>query len=327
MRAIISGTGHYVPEKRMTNQDFEKIVDTSDEWIVTRTGIKERRILPEGKGTSFMATEAARIALRESGIDASDIGLIILATVTPDMPVPSAVSILQKELNTSHCWGFDLNGGCSGFLFALAVAEQYIRTGTHRHVLVVGADKMSSIVDYEDRNTCVLFGDGAGAVVVSAGTDDDHGILEVDLHLDGEGIDLLHIKAGGSLMPASHETVDNRWHYVYQDGQPVFKKAIKGMVDVSKKLLDRRGLAPVELKYLIPHQANARIIRAVGEKLGLRPDQVVINIDKYGNTTAATIPIALSELRGTGCISRGDWVMFTTFGAGFTWGSMLLRWA
>lgn len=327
MGATIAGVGHFVPERRLTNAELEKMVDTNDEWITTRTGIKERRILDADKGTSFMAVQAARMMIDQGIVSADEIDLIILATVTPDMPVPSAASFVQRELNATNCWGFDLNGGCTGFLYALATGSQFIETGKYQKVLVIGADKMSSIIDYQDRNTCVIFGDAAGAVLLEPSKTPDAGIIDFDLHLDGKGIDHLNMTGGGSLHPASSETVRNRMHYVYQDGKTVFKHAVKGMADISEKLLDRNGVSSEELRFLIPHQANNRIIEAISKKLKLRPDQVIVNIQNYGNTTAATIPLALSEAYRNHQLKKGDRILLSAFGAGFTWGSLLLRWS
>lgn len=326
MRAIITAVGHFTPEKKLTNQDLEKMVNTNDEWITTRTGIKERRILENGKATSDMAVKAAEMVLNQRGISADEIDLIILATVTPDMLVPSAAAYVQTKLNANHCWGFDINGGCTGFLYALTTGAQFIETGKHQKVLVIGADKMSAIIDYEDRNTCVLFGDAAGAVLLEP-THDDYGIYDAILRLDGSGSKYLFMAAGGSLHPATHETVEKRMHYVYQDGKSVFKNAINGMTDVSMKLIQRNHLTGKDIKLFIPHQANYRIIDAVAKKMDLAEDQVIVNIQKYGNTTAATIPLAMSEAYQNKMMSRGDWIMMSAFGAGFTWGSLLLKWA
>jgi len=327
MRAIITGVGHYAPETRLTNKDLEKMVDTSDEWITTRTGIKERRILGKGKGISYMAVRAAQSLLKRRNISADELDLIIVGTVTPDMISPSAAAIVQRELKASNCWGFDVNGGCSGFIFAFATGSQFIETGKCKKVLVIGGDKMSGLLDYEDRNTCAIFGDGAGAVLLEPSDETDDGVKDFVLGLDGSGADYLHVKAGGSLHPASHETVDKKMHYVFQDGKAVFKKAVKGMADVSLQVLKQNGLTPDDLKVLIPHQANIRIIDSVSKKLGLPADKVVINIENYGNTTSGTIPIALSEAYEQGRLEKGDWILFSAFGAGFTWGSVLFKWA
>ena len=326
MRANITGIGHYAPEKRLTNADLERMVETNDEWITTRTGIKERRILDHDKGTSYMAIRAAREALADSGLAPEEIELILVATVTPDQWVPSMAALIQDALDARNCWGYDINGGCTGFLCAFATAAQFIQSGTHRRVMVIGADKMSAIVDYEDRNTCVLFGDAAGAVVMEPTTQAGVGVQDFMLHLDGSGFESLYMLGGGSLRPASHETVDQKMHYIYQDGRTVFKRAVKGMAEASEALLQRNGLQGKDVKLLIPHQANLRIINAVADKVGLLPEQVAINIQKYGNTTAATIPLALYEAYQDNRLQADDWVVMTAFGAGFTWGSLLLKW-
>jgi 3-oxoacyl-[acyl-carrier-protein] synthase-3 len=327
MRAIITGVGHYVPDKILSNSDLEKMVDTNDEWITTRTGIKERRILDKEKGTSYMAIKAAQVVLDETQTSPDELDLILLATVTPDMPVPSTASFIQKNIGASNSWGFDINGGCTGFMCALATGAQFIESGRHKKVMVIGADKMSAITNYEDRTTCVLFGDAAGAVLLESSAENDLGIKDFILHLDGSGAEFLAMTGGGSLHPASRETVDQKMHYVYQDGKTVFKHAVSGMVDVTEKIVERNRLTGKDIKFFIPHQANFRIIDAAAKKMRLEPDQVVININKYGNTTAATIPLAMSETYRDNKLKKGDWVVTAAFGAGFTWGSMLLRWA
>ena len=327
MRATITGIGHYVPDKILSNSDLEKIVDTNDEWITTRTGIKERRILDKEKGTSYMATRAAEIVLEETQTSPDELDLILLATVTPDMPVPSAVAFVQRNLGATNSWGYDINGGCTGFMCALATGTQFIESGRHKKVLVIGADKMSAITNYEDRKTCVLFGDAAGAVLLEPSEEDGSGIEDFIMHLDGSGAEALKIEAGGSLYPASRETVDQKLHYIWQDGKTVFKHAVTGMADVSAKIMERNRLTEKDITFFIPHQANYRIIDAAAKKTGLDEDRVVINIDKYGNTTAATIPLAMSETYRDKKLKRGDWVVLAAFGAGYTWGSILLRWA
>ncbi|MDX2441348.1 MAG: beta-ketoacyl-ACP synthase III [Desulfobacterales bacterium] len=331
MRAIIAGVGHFAPENKLTNKDLEQMVDTNDEWITTRTGIKERRILGKGKGTSFMAVKAAEMVLSKRNISADELDLIIVATVTPDMPVPSTAALVQKELKTSNCWGFDLNGGCTGFVYALSVASQFVESGKHQKVMVIGADKMSAIIDYEDRNTCVLFGDAAGAVLIEPSNDnlanDNLGIRDFILHMDGSGYKSLYVNAGGSLEPASQETVSKRKHFVYQDGKAVFKRAVKDMADVSIQIMEKNNLTGKDIRFLIPHQANFRIIDAVAKKMNLDEDHVVVNIGKYGNTTAATIPLAMSEAYQDGLIKKGNWIVISAFGAGYTWGSCLIKWA
>ena len=327
MKAIITGIGHYVPENRLTNQDLEKIVDTNDEWIKTRTGITERRILGKNIGTSFMAAKAAKAVLKNTNVSPDELDLIILATVTPDMMFPNTAALVQKEINATNCWGFDLSAGCSGFVYAVATGAQFIESGRHKKVMVIGADKMSAIANYEDRTTCVLFGDAAGAVLLEPSEDDDLGIMDFSLHIDGEGADSLYMPAGGSLMPASHETVSKKLHFLYQDGKTVFKHAVTRMAGVSADLLAKNRLNNEDIKAFIPHQANLRIIDAVAKKINLNPDQVVINIEKYGNTTAATIPLALSEAYENKRLRPGDWVLMAAFGAGYTSGSLLFKWA
>ena len=327
MRAIITGVGHYAPETRLTNKDLEKMVETSDEWITSRTGIKERRILGDGKGVSYMGVRAAQALLKRRNISADELDLIIVGTVTPDMISPSAAAIIQRELKATNCWGFDVNGGCSGFIFAFGAATQFIETGKCKKVLVIGGDKMSGLLDYEDRNTCAIFGDGAGAILLEPSDEEDDGVKDFLFGMDGSGADSLHVKAGGSLHPPTHETVDKKMHYVFQDGKTVFKKAVKGMADVSVEILKKNNFTSDDLKLLIPHQANIRIIDAVSKKLGLPPEKVAINIDRYGNTTSGTIPIALSEAYEAGKLEKGDWILVSAFGAGFTWGSVLFKWA
>ena len=327
MQAMITGVGHFVPENKLTNQDLEKIVDTSDDWITSRTGIHERRILDKDKGTSYMATKAAEAVLAQTRTRPDEIDLILIATVTPDMPVPATAALVQDNLGAANSWGFDINGGCTGFICALATGSQFIKAGSHRKVMVVGADKMSSIVNYEDRTTCILFGDAAGAVLLEASSDHNLGIKDYILHLDGSGAENLKMPAGGSLHPASRDTVDKHMHYVYQDGKKVFKHAVSGMADVSAEIVERNNLTDEDIAYLIPHQANLRIIDAAARRMGLDPKRVIININKYGNTTAATIPLAMSEAYRDNKLKKGDWVVTSAFGAGFTWGSLLLKWA
>lgn len=327
MRAIITGAGHFVPEQRLTNADLEQLVETDDEWIFSRTGIKERRILEKDKGLSYMAAQAAQMILDEKSISADELDLIILATSTPDMMIPSAAALVQEKLKAGNCWGFDLNAGCAGFIYALSTGSQFVETGRYRKVMVIGADKMSSIINYKDRNTCVIFGDGAGAVLLEPSEDESLGIRDFILRLDGSGSPYLNVPAGGSLLPASPETVEKRMHYVFQDGKTVFKHAVIGMADLSAKLLERNRLGSKDIKLLIPHQANIRIIDSVAKKLGLEPEQLIVNIEKYGNTTAGTIPLAMSEAYHKKMMSRGDRILISAFGAGFAWGSLLLVWA
>jgi 3-oxoacyl-[acyl-carrier-protein] synthase-3 len=325
-RAKITAVGHYLPERRVTNKDLEKTVDTSDEWIVERTGIRERRFVAKGQAASDLGAAAARRLLERRGIDAAEIDLIIVATVTPDMFFPSTACLVQTKIGAKNAWGFDLSGACSGFLYALATAAQFIASGAHSKVLVVGADVMSSIIDFQDRATCVLFGDGAGAVLVEPAADGELGIIDFILRGDGGGGQFLCMPAGGSLNPASTDTVSKKMHYVHQDGRNVFKFAVRGMADVSEEILNKHGLGPADLKLYIPHQANLRIIKAAVEKMGLKDEQVAVNIDRYANTTAGTIPICLSEAFECKRFQREDMILLASFGAGFTWGSLLLRW-
>jgi 3-oxoacyl-[acyl-carrier-protein] synthase-3 len=324
-RATISAVGHYVPDDVLTNADLEKMVDTSDEWIRTRTGIVERRMLREG-ASSDMGARALEAVLGRRGITAADLDLIICATVTPDMMFPSTACLIQEKVGARNAWGFDLSGACSGFLFALATAAQFVENGTCRTVAVVGTDKMSSITDYTDRNNCILFGDAAGAILVERAPEGGGGILDCILRTDGAGGKYLNLKAGGSAMPASHETVDRRLHYLYQDGKSVFKVAVIAMADVSAEILQRNGLAGSDIDWLVPHQANLRIIDATAKRMGLDREKVMINIDRYGNTTAATIPLCLSEWWQCGKLKKGQKIVLASFGAGYTWGATLIAW-
>ena len=326
LRAKLTAVSHFLRERRVTNKDLEKIVDTSDEWIVERTGIRERRIAAKGQATSDLAAGAARGVLEKRGIDASELDLIIVATVTPDMFFPSSACLVQNKIGASRAWAFDLSGACSGFLYALATAAQFIGSGVHKKVLVIGADVMTSIIDFKDRATCVLFGDGAGAVLLEPVEEGETGIIDFILHSDGSGGQFLYMPGGGSLNPSSPETIEKRMHYVHQDGRNVFKFAVRGMAEVSHEILTKHGLTAKDLKLYIPHQANLRIINAAVEKMGLSPAQVAINIDRFANTTAGTIPICLSEAVDSKSVTRGDLLLLASFGAGFTWGSLLLRW-
>jgi 3-oxoacyl-[acyl-carrier-protein] synthase-3 len=325
-RAKITAVSHYLPERRVTNTDLERIVDTSDEWIVERTGIRERRVAAKGQATSDLGTAAAVRLLEKRGIDAAELDVIIVATVTPDMFFPSSACLVQTKIGAKRAWGFDLSGACSGFVYAVATGAQFIGTGASNKVLVIGADVMTSILDFQDRSTCVLFGDGAGAVLLEPAEEGERGIIDFVLKCDGSGGKYLYMPAGGSLNPATAETVEKKMHYVYQDGRTVFKFAVRGMADISSELLNRHGLSAKDLKLYIPHQANLRIITAAVEKMGLDESQVAINIDRYANTTAATIPICLSEAVESKKLQKKDLVMMSSFGAGFTWGSLLLRW-
>ena len=325
-RAKITAVSHYLPERRVTNKDLEKIVDTSDEWIFARTGIRERRVAEKGQATSDLGAAAAKRLLDNRGLNPAEIDLIIVATVTPDMFFPSSACLLQTKIGANKAWAFDLLGACSGFLYALATAAQFVGAGTHKKVLVVGADIMSSIIDFQDRATCVLFGDGAGAVLVEPAEEGEEGIIDFILRSDGTGGQFLYMPGGGSLNPPSAETIEKKMHYVHQDGKNVFKYAVRGMADVSHEILVRHGLSGNDLKLYIPHQANLRIIQAAVDRMGLAPSQVAINIDRYANTTAGTIPICLSEAVEFKQIKKNDLILLASFGAGFTWGSLLLRW-
>lgn len=326
-KAKISAVSHYVPDKVLTNFDLERMVDTSDEWIRSRTGIKERRILEEGRATSDMAAEAVKKLCENRGIDPMEIEVIIVATVTPDMFFPSTGNLVQEKAGAKHAWSFDVAAACSGFLFALSVGSQFIKAGTHDKVVVIGSDKMSAITNYRDRNTCVLFGDAAGAVLLEPAEKEKEEIIDFKLYSDGSGAEYLKMKAGGSLNPASLETIANDWHFIYQDGKSVFKFAVQKMSDVAFEILRENGFSGKDLKLLVPHQANLRIIDATVNRLGISYDQVMINIERFGNTTAATIPLALSEAYETGKLDPQDLILFATFGGGFTWGSTLLYWA
>jgi 3-oxoacyl-[acyl-carrier-protein] synthase-3 len=302
------------------------MVDTTDEWIRTRTGISERRILEEG-ASSDMGAKAIEMLLRNRGIGAGEIDVIVVASVTPDMFFPSTACLIQEKIGAKNAWGFDVSAACSGFLYALVIGEQLVATGAYKKVVVVGTDKMSSITDYTDRNTCILFGDAAAAVLLEPSADDSIGIIDHKLYVDGTGGGALHMKGGGSLHPATHETVDKKWHFLYQDGKAVFKVAVIGMADVSEEIMKRNNLTGNDVDYLVPHQANLRIIDACRERMGLDPSKVMINIDRYGNTTAATIPLCLSEWWHCGKLKRGQTLILSSFGAGYTWGAVLLKWA
>ena len=326
IRAQITALGMYVPEKRVTNDDLALLVDTSDEWIRERSGISERRIVSDGQANSDLSVKAIENAFQGGDFRPEELDLIIVATVTPDMMFPSTACIVQDKIGARNAWSFDLSGACSGFLYAMATGAQFVQTGMYKKVLVVGTDVMSSILNFEDRSTCVLFGDGAGAILLEPTEDHDVGIIDFLLHSDGAGGKFLYMPAGGSLHPASHETIDKKMHYVHQDGRNVFKHAVKLITEVSRDILERNGYTADDVNLLIPHQANLRIIQSSLERLGLSPDRVVINIDRYANTTAATIPIGLTEAHQQGRIKKGDLLLLASFGAGFTWGSVLLRW-
>jgi len=325
-RVKISALGTYLPPRLLTNADLEKLVDTNDEWIMSRVGIKERHIVDKGVATSDLAAEAARRALAQRGIEASDLDAIIVATVTPDMMFPATACLVQDKIGAKNVWGFDLQAGCSQFVYALQVGAQFIATGAHKKVMVIGADVMSSIIDYTDRATCVLFGDGAGAVILEP-ADDDSGLIDFMHEVDGSGGCSLYMPGGGSLHPSSHETVDKKMHYVHQDGSAVFKFAVRKMSEACVDILKRNGLTGDDIDLMIPHQANLRIIHATAERLKLPLQKVIINIDRYGNTTGATIPLAMHTAIEQGKLKKGSLVLLAAVGAGFTVGTTLLRWA
>jgi len=326
-RAKISALGTYVPPRLLTNEDLEKMVDTNHDWIMDRTGIRERHIADKGVATSDLSVQAAKKALSERGLKPADLEAILVATVTPDMLFPSTACLVQHKLGAKGAWGFDLSAACSAFVYALQVGAQFIATGAHERVMVIGADVMSSIIDYTDRATCVIFGDGAGAVILEPAEDDSVGMIDFIHEVDGSGGCSLYMPGGGSLHPATHETVDKKMHYVHQDGQAVFKYAVRKQAELCEKLLQRNGLKGSDIKAFIPHQANKRIITATADRLGLRPESVIINIDRFGNTTAATIPLAMETARQEGKLKKGDLVLLASVGAGFTTGVALLRWA
>ena len=325
--AKITGVAGYVPPRVVTNHDLEKIVDTTDEWIRTRTGIRERHYADPGVASSHLGTEAARKLLAARGISADEIELIVVATVTPDMLFPATACLIEDRLGAKNAWGFDLSAACSGFSYALTVGAQFVGAGSHKKVLVIGADVMSSILDFKDRGTCVLFGDGAGAVLLEPAKDDSEGIVDFAHDVDGSGGCILRMPAGGSLHPASQETVEMRMHYVHQEGQSVFKYAVRRMSDLSAQILQRNGLSAKDLALVVPHQANLRIIRAMQERLELDDSKVLVNIDRFANTTAATIPLGLVDAVEQKRLRKGDLVLVITVGAGFTTGAVLLRWA
>lgn len=323
--AAITAVQGYVPDYVLTNAELEKMVDTSDEWITARTGIKERRILKgEGKATSDMAVEAINKLLKKRGITANDLDMIIVATVTPDMLFPSTACVIADKIGATKCWGYDVSAACSGFLFSLQNASSYIQSGLAKKILVVGADKMSSVVDYQDRNTCVIFGDGCGCVLLEP-NEEGLGIQDAMLHIDGAGGAFLRQKAGGSAYPATAETVQNREHYIYQEGKTVFKFAVTNMAEVSANLMERNNLKSDDINWLVPHQANLRIIEATRERIGLPAERVMINIQRYGNTTNGTIPLCLWEWESQ--LKKGDNLILAAFGGGFTWGALYLKWA
>jgi 3-oxoacyl-[acyl-carrier-protein] synthase-3 len=326
VRAKISALGTYVPPRLLTNADLEKMVETSDQWIIERTGIRQRHIVDKGMATSDLAIEAAKAALAQRGIAASDIEAIFLGTVTPDMSFPSTACIVQDKIGAKGAWGYDISAACSGFVYALQTAVKFVESGAHKKVMAIGSDVMSSIINYEDRATCVIFGDGAGAVVVEPATDDNY-LIDFIHEVDGSGACSLYMPGGGSRNPSSHETVDRKMHYVHQDGQAVFRYAVKKMAETSDAVLKRNGFTGKDVALFVPHQANRRIILSSAERLGLPVDRIIINIDEFGNTTAGTIPLALESARQQGRLKKGDLVLIAAVGAGFTVGACLLRWA
>ena len=324
MRATITAVAGYLPDDVLSNADLEKMVDTNDEWIRTRTGIEERRILKDPtKATSDMGAEAVKTLCEKRGMDAAEIDLIIVATVTADMHFPSTANLIAHKVGAVNSWGYDLSAACSGFIFALTTGAKFVESGQYKKVVIVGADKMSSIVDYTDRTTCILFGDAAAAVLLEPS--EEHGIIDHKLHVDGNGANFLRQKAGGSLFPPTHETVENKEHVIWQDGKPVFKAAVKGMADVSYDIMEKNNLKPDDVAWLVPHQANLRIIDATQRRMGLPKEKVMINIQKYGNTTAATIPLCLMDWETK--LKKGDNIILAAFGGGFTWGAVYLQWA
>ena len=327
VRAKISALGTYVPPRVLSNADLERMVETSNEWILERTGIRERHLVDKGVATSDLAVEAAKRALTERGLQPTDIEAILVATVTPDMFFPSTACLVQHKLGAKGVWGFDLSAACSAFLFALQTGAQYVATGMHKRVLVIGSDVMSSIIDYTDRATCVIFGDGAGAVVLEPADEDSIGLIDFLHEVDGSGACSLYMPGGGSLNPSTRETVDKKMHYVHQDGQAVFKFAVRKQTELCAKLLERNGLKGSDIDAFIPHQANRRIIMATADRLGLKPESIIVNIDRYGNTTAGTIPLAMDTARQEGKLKKGSLVLLASVGAGFTVGATLLRWA
>jgi 3-oxoacyl-[acyl-carrier-protein] synthase-3 len=325
IRAAITSIGGYVPEYRLTNKILEGMVDTSDDWIISRTGIKERRILKgEGLGTSDMAVEAVNELLKKRGIKADEIDLLICCTVTPDLVFPATANIITDKIGAKNAFGFDLMAACSGFLYGLTTGKSYIESGMYKKVVVVGGDKMSSIIDYTDRQTCIIFGDGCGAALLEP-TEGENGIIDTIMKSDGSGRVHLHQKAGGSVKPASHETIDNKEHFVYQEGQAVFKFAVTNMAEVSAEIMERNNLSSEDVTYLVPHQANKRIIDATAKRMGVGDEKVMLNIEKYGNTTNGTIPLCLWEWENK--LKKGDILILSAFGGGFTWGSIYLKWA
>ena len=326
MKAKITATAKYLPKKTLTNIDLEKMVDTTSEWILSRTGIEKRHLVEEGEATSDMCKNVAKELLKKSNKSPEEIDLILVATSTPDYPVVSTAALVQDKIGATNAWGYDIVAACTGFVYAMETGAKFVESGKYKNVMVIGADTMSSIIDYTDRNTCVIFGDGGGGVLLEP-SDDDSGVLDSLLYADGSGYQYLTVPAGGSLNPASKATVDKGMHYVFQDGKTVFKFAVKNMAEVSKEILDKNDLTGKDVKLFIPHQANKRIIDAAADRCGLQSEQVLVNINKYGNTTAGTIPIALDDAVEEKMLNKGDILLFAAFGGGFTWGSMLIKWA
>ena len=324
-RSVILGTGSEVPAKIITNGDLERMVETSDEWITVRTGIKERRVLEDGKGNADMAYQAAQRALADAEVEAKDLDAIIMGTVTPDYPFPSSACVLEDMLGARSAFSFDVNAACSGFLNALTVADSFIQTGQARNALVIGSDALSRLLNWQDRSTCILFGDGAGAVVLGASEDNGRGVLSTKLRTDGSYVKTLYVPAGGSLKPATPETVDNNEHTIAMNGKEVFKIAVRSMEEISRQALDEAGVSIDQISLIIPHQANRRIIIALAERLGVPMERVVVNLDRYGNTSAASVPVALDEARREGRIDKGDIVLLNAFGAGFAWGAAVIK--
>ena len=325
-KAAITAVGKFLPKKRLTNVDLEKMVDTNDEWIRSRTGIEERRIVEKGQASSYLSVNAFKDLQNNYNVNPEDIDAIIVATVTPDMLFPATACLVQNQIGAKNAFGFDLSAACSGFLFALDTGTRFIESGKYKKILIFGVDTMSSVVDYTDRNTCILFGDGAGVVLLEP-SQDNNGIIDSKLRVDGSGAEFLKMKAGGSLHPATHETVEKREHFGYQDGPTVYKHAVKGMADISFEVADRNNLTPETIDLFVPHQANKRIIDSVAKRLGISADKVLININKYANTTAGTIPIGLAEAVEKKMVKKGDNVILSAFGAGFTWGAIYIKWS
>jgi 3-oxoacyl-[acyl-carrier-protein] synthase-3 len=325
IRAAITAVAGFLPDNIVTNADLEKIIDTTDEWITSRTGIKERHLENDPtKATSDMGVEAVKLLCKKRGIDPEEIDLLICGTVTPDMVFPATANLIAAKIGAKNAWSFDVSAACSGFIYALTTGSQFIETGRYKKVVIVGADMMSRIIDYTDRTTCVIFGDGAGAVLLEPSTD-DNGIVDFILHSDGNGASALHMKAGGSLRPASHDTVDNKMHYVYQEGQSVFKHAVYNMAEVSADIMAKNNLTDKDVTWLAAHQANKRIIDATASRMGVGPEKVMMNIERYGNTTAGTIPLLLWDYEKQ--LKKGDTIILAAFGGGFTWGAVYLKWA